>query len=72
MNVLVVWCESPHGHISTRVDEQDNPIVYESTDLVDIPVCWDLEDSFAILGKKDGMKIAIPTGQVSEVLGWEF
>ncbi len=69
---LIVWCDSPLGLISTRVDEDGQPVRY-TVDHVDpdvAPVVTHTRAIFDILRKKDGTKIAIPTPYVTQTLGW--
>ena len=76
MNVepgIIVWCDSPLGLISTRVDEQGKPVVYDISavdDTVALPTTVD--EVFAILNRRDGQKVAVRKDAVELLFGWTY
>ncbi len=69
--VVVVWCDSPAGLISTRIDEDGSPVEFDMSQ-VDLDVVYDETDLFKVLGRKDGTKVALPIGLVEDCLGWSY
>lgn len=72
-NVIIVWCDSPLGLISTRVNEDGRPVFFSGSELDEsIPCLSDDREVFAILRKRDGTKIAIRDYNVKSLFGWTF
>lgn len=72
MRVIIVWCESVSGLVSTRIDSQDQILQFTEDQLPDIPILTTSDEVFDILKKRDGTKIAIPVQYISDILGWDL
>jgi hypothetical protein len=70
--VIIVWCDSPSGLISTRVDSNDQILQFTDEQLPEIEILTQPEKVFDILKRQDGTKIAIPLQYVSDILGWDL
>lgn len=72
MKVIIVWCDSAQGLISTRVDFHNNVLQFDEGQLPDLEVLSEATPVFDILKKQDGTKIAIPVNLVYDILGWDI
>lgn len=71
---IVVWCDSPLGLVSTRVDESGLPVrfVIDNIDPTVATLATHHRTVFDILKQKDGTKVAIPVPYVKQTLGWNI
>ena len=69
---VVVWCDSPLGLISVRIDSRGNPVIYNKAELPNtVAVPEDLTEIFAILSKRDGTLVAVPANSLNLTFGWK-
>lgn len=69
----VVWCDSPLGLVSVRVDRLGEPCSYIRSEIPpQIALCENAAEVFTTLGRRDGTKIAVPYNSLYIFFGWNF
>ena len=69
---VVLWCDSPLGLISLRVQDDGTPVTFTELQIPpDIQICERAKEVFKVLNEKDGTKIAVPFNSLFAFFGWE-
>jgi hypothetical protein len=70
---VVVWCDSPLGLLSTRVNDRGEPVRFLESEIPpEIRILGTATQVFEVLRAKDGTKIAVPYESLPFFFGWEL
>ena len=70
-DVIIVWCDSKSGVLSTRARDNGRIVTYNSALLDNIEI-YDTLEVFDVLKRADKTKVAIPVDKVYDLLGWKI